>query len=43
VRSDPEPVVFAVSFAWDGAVTPANFDGVNAALFLESERRMPWF
>ena len=42
VRADPEPVVFAVSLACDGAVTPANFGGVNAALLLEAERRMPW-
>src|SRR4029077_851965 len=37
-----KPVVLAVPFAGDRAVTPANFYGVNAALLLESERRMPW-
>jgi hypothetical protein len=42
VRSDPEPVVFAVPFAGDRAVTTANFYGINAAFLLKSKRRMPW-
>ena len=36
VRSNPEPVLLAVPFASDRAVTAANFYGVDAALLLES-------
>ncbi len=36
VRSNPEPVVLAIPFASDRAVTAANFYGVDAALLLES-------
>ncbi len=42
VRSNPKPVVFAVSLAGDRAVAPANVYGVDTAFLLESERRMLW-
>jgi hypothetical protein len=42
VRSNPKPIVFAVSLAGDRAVVPANVYGLDAVFLLESERRMLW-
>lgn len=41
MRSDPEPVVVTVPLAGDRAIASANLYGVNAALLLGSQRRMP--
>ena len=41
MRPDPKPVVISVSFAGYGAVMASHFGGVNAALLLKPERRMP--
>jgi hypothetical protein len=36
VRSNPEPIILAVSLACDRAITSANFYRVDAALLLKS-------
>src|SRR6266478_2382142 len=40
VRSDPEPIVFAVALTCDGSIAPANLNRVDAAFLLEALRRM---
>ena len=43
VGADPEPVVGAVALPGDRAVATADVDGVNAPLFLQTQRGMRGF
>ena len=40
VRADPEPVEFAAALSGECAVAATDLDGVDAAFFLEAQRRM---
>ena len=40
VSSDPKPKVVPVSLACDCPVMPSDFGGMDAAFFLEAERRV---
>jgi hypothetical protein len=42
VRSDPEPIIIAISFAGQCSVAAANLRRINAPFFLKANRGMVW-